>query len=208
MAAPVKPLRHKALLLPSLTAAFLWHLGRITGRNALKGNKASTEPLEKAAGWLLVCIPRPRCTACVVSEEREGAWRCPRVRSCPLDLFFSFWRPSVSWFLCREFRDLLSGLTYLLTWHKLNACGRQPGSYAPFFSFFSPFLTSWLVWFLSSFKGCLFSFAKIGNGLVGPYLGAGSDQSTYHGVAFPPPCPTTAHGMGSDCHLLSLLLPP
>lgn len=160
-AAPVKPLRHKALLLPSLTAAFLWHLGRIAGRNALKGNKASAEPLEKAAGWLLVCIPRPRCTACVVSEEREGAWRCPRVRACPLDLFFSFWRPSVSWFLCREFRDLLSGLTYLLTWHKLNACGRQPGSYAPFFfsSFFS-FPDFFVSGFLSSIKIAFFPLQK------------------------------------------------
>lgn len=47
--APVKPLRHKTLLLPSLAAAFLWHLGRIAGRNAFKGNKASAEPLRLGA---------------------------------------------------------------------------------------------------------------------------------------------------------------
>lgn len=67
-----------------------------------------------ASGWLCCAS----LAECVVSQQSKGTWRCPRVRSYPLDLFFSSWRPSVSHCLGREFRDLLSGLTYLLTWHE------------------------------------------------------------------------------------------
>lgn len=82
--------------------------GESLGGNAFKG--ARQERPGKAA--LCACL-----ADCVVTEQRKGTWRCPRVRSYPLDLFFSSWRPSVSRCLGREFRDLLSGLAYLLTWH-------------------------------------------------------------------------------------------
>lgn len=127
---------------PRSTTAFLWHLGRTTRRNVFKGNKRKADLLHlgatgKSSSW---CAS---LTACVVREEGKGTWRCPRVRSCPLDLFFSSWRPSVSHCLGRECRDLLSGVTYLLTWQKRGACVRHPGSYpTPFFSSFLSFLIS------------------------------------------------------------------
>lgn len=89
------------------------------------------------------------------------------MRSYPLDLFFSSWRPSVSHCLGREFRDLLSGLTYLLTWHERGACGRQSGSYpTPFFSPFLVFLMS-VVSILAK-PLAFIPFTSIGNKLLIP----------------------------------------
>lgn len=143
-AAPAKPLRRETSLpLPSQIHHRIpvasWanrseeHFQRKQGENGAPPPRSDGEK-QLAGSW---CAS---LAACVVSEERKGTWRCPRVRSCPLDLFFSSWRPSVSHCLGKEFRDLLSGLTYLLTWHKQGACGRQPGSYPT--PFFSPFLSS------------------------------------------------------------------
>lgn len=138
------------------------------------------------------CVPD-----CVVTEQRKGTWRCPRVRPYPLDLFFSSWRPSVSRCLGREFRDLLSGLAYLLTWHRRGACGRQSGSDStPFFFFFLvlisvvPILTQPLTSFPHKYR-------EQG---ADPFLGTGSDCEDI----FPSPFPTLAEVAWGDCHLVSL----
>lgn len=122
VAAPAKPLRHETSLpLPSQIHHRIpvasWanrleeHFQRKQGMRGAPPPQSDREK-QPAGSW---------CTslaACLVTKGRKGTWRCPRVRSYPLDLFFFSWRPSVSHCLGREFRDLLSGLTYLLTWPK------------------------------------------------------------------------------------------